>query len=144
MPLFHLRPPLFLLGPILIGLSLHLGLEPLGSKVLTLAAAEQADQESNDDNPTDHCQGDYQRLEVHPAEPPACIIQWADGVGWEDGPHWIRYTRLSCDAPQTRHISQTFLTVCAVFRLTHVLVCGRLGENCRQAEDKKERREQNP
>lgn len=34
-------------------------------KVLTLAAAEQADQEGDDDYSTNHCQRDYQRLEVH-------------------------------------------------------------------------------
>lgn len=34
-------------------------------KILTLAAAEQANQEGNDDNSTNHCEGDYQRLEVH-------------------------------------------------------------------------------
>lgn len=34
-------------------------------KVLALAAAEQANQGGNDDNSTNHGQGDYQRLEVH-------------------------------------------------------------------------------
>lgn len=34
-------------------------------KILTLAAAEQANQEGNDDNSTNHCEGDYQRLEIH-------------------------------------------------------------------------------
>lgn len=34
-------------------------------KVLTLAAAEHADQEGNNDNTTKHRQGDYQGLEVH-------------------------------------------------------------------------------
>ena len=34
-------------------------------KVLALAAAEQTDQEGNDENSTNHCQGDNQRLEVH-------------------------------------------------------------------------------
>ena len=33
--------------------------------ILTLAAAEQTDEEGNDDHPTNHCQGDYQDLEVH-------------------------------------------------------------------------------
>lgn len=34
-------------------------------KVLTLAAAEQADQEGDDNNPTNHGQADNQHLEVH-------------------------------------------------------------------------------
>lgn len=34
-------------------------------KVLTLAAAEQTDQEGDDENTSNHCQGDYQCLEVH-------------------------------------------------------------------------------
>ena len=34
-------------------------------KILALAAAEQADQGGDDDDPTNHSQGDYQRLEVH-------------------------------------------------------------------------------
>lgn len=34
-------------------------------KVLTLAAAEHTDQEGDNDNSAEHCQGDYQRLEVH-------------------------------------------------------------------------------
>lgn len=34
-------------------------------KVFALAAAEHTDQEGNDDNSTEHPQGDYQRLEVH-------------------------------------------------------------------------------
>lgn len=34
-------------------------------KVLTLAAAEHADHDSNDENCSKHRQGDYQRLEIH-------------------------------------------------------------------------------
>lgn len=34
-------------------------------KVLALAAAEQANQESDDKDSAHHCQNDYQRLEVH-------------------------------------------------------------------------------
>ena len=34
-------------------------------EVLALAAAEQADEEGDDDDSTDHRQGDYQGLEVH-------------------------------------------------------------------------------
>lgn len=34
-------------------------------KVLALATAEHADDEGDDDNAAEHCQGDYQRLEVH-------------------------------------------------------------------------------
>lgn len=139
MPLFHLCFPLFSLGFHGIGLFLHLGLEPFGSEVLTLAAAEQADQEGNDDNSTYHCQRDYQYLEVHPAEPPTCIIQWTERMRWKDGAHWICYTRLSFDTPQARHVFQTFLTVCPILRLTRLTRCGSLGENCRQTEDKKQR-----
>lgn len=35
-----------------------------------------------------------------PAEPPAGIIQRAEGMGWKDSPHGIRYTGLRLDAPQ--------------------------------------------
>lgn len=144
MPLFHLCPPLFLLGFYGIGLFLHPGLEPIGSHILTLAAAEQADQEGDDDNSTYHGQCDYQYLEVHPAEPPACIIQWTERMRWKDGAHWICYTRLRFDAPQARHVSQTFLTVCRIRRLTCFARCGSLSENCRQTEDKKQSSDKTP
>jgi len=140
MSLFHFCPPFLLLGFRLSDLLIQLGLFPFGSKVLTLAAAaEQADQEGDDENATNYGQGDYQRLEVHPAEPPACVIQWTKCVGWKDGPHWIRYTCLGCDAPQTRHILQTFLAVCPILRLTSLGRCGSLSESCRQTEEKQER-----
>lgn len=34
-------------------------------KVFTLAAAEHTDYQGDDDDSAEHCQGDYQRLEVH-------------------------------------------------------------------------------
>lgn len=144
MPLFHFCPPFFLLGFHLIGLFLHFGFEPLGSEVLTLAAAEQANQKGDDDDSSDHCQGDYQRLEVHPAEAPACIVQRTEWMGWKDGPHWVCNTRLGGDAPETRHIFQTFLTACPILRLAHVVRCCRLGENRRQTEDKQQSSDNNP
>lgn len=53
-PLLHLGCPLFLFSLHLGGLSRHLGFKPLGPKVLTLAAAEHADDQTNDDDSSDH------------------------------------------------------------------------------------------
>lgn len=92
MSLFHLCSPLFLLGPALVDLPLHLVLKSFGSKVLALAAAEQTDQEGDDEDSTNNRQRDDQRLEVHPAESPASIVEGAEGMWGQDGPHWVRHT----------------------------------------------------
>lgn len=103
MPHLHLCLSLFLFSLHLIGPSLHLGIEPRRPDVFTLAAAEEADQEGDDNDSPHHRHGDDQRLKVHPAASPACIVEGADGVLGEDGADWVRDTHLSLLTPQALH-----------------------------------------
>lgn len=118
MPLLHLSPPFFLFSPHFLCLSRHLGFKPLGPKVLALAAAEHADDQADDDDSSHHGHGDDQGLEVHPAEPPARIIQRADRVRRKDGLHWVRDAGLGWDAPQAGYIFQALFTACSIVGLT--------------------------
>lgn len=143
MPLFHFWPPFFLFGLCLVGLSLHLGRKPFRSKVGTIAAAEQADQQGDDDDSAQHGQSDNQRLKVHPAEAPTCVIQWTKWVRGENGADGVRYTRFCCDTPQTRHILQTFLTACCIQGLTCFVGRGSLSARGPQTEEQQQQQEEN-
>lgn len=61
----HLGFPAFLFGFPLVLLPLHPVLEVGGSAVLTLAAAEQAEEEGDDEGARHHRDRDDQDLEVH-------------------------------------------------------------------------------
>lgn len=132
-PLLHLGLPFFLFSLHPVGLTRHLGLKPLGPNVLTLAAAEHADNQSEEDDSGYHRHGDDQGLEVHPAEAPPCVVQRTDWVWREDGPHRVCDACLLCDAPQARHISKTFFTSCSILALTGSAF--RLDKNCSQTQD---------
>lgn len=120
MSLPHLGPPLFLLGLHLVRLSRHLGFKPLGPKVLAFAAAEHADDQTDDDDASHHRHGDDQGLEVHPAEPPARVIERTHRVRRQDGLHRVRDAGLARDAPEARHISEAFFAVCSILGLTRL------------------------
>lgn len=42
----------------------------------------------------------YMCVFLTPAQPPACIIQRAQGMRWQDGPDWVGQAGLGGDAPQ--------------------------------------------
>lgn len=136
MSLFHLCSPFVLFALCLAGLFLHLSFKPLGPKVLTLAAAEEADEEGDYDDSTHHGQGDDEYLEVHPAQSPAGVVEGTERSGGQDSPYWVRYTPLGCNTPQTRHFAQTFFAACSVLSFACWVRCCSLSEYRRQAEEK--------
>lgn len=92
------------------GLSLHLCIFSLVPNSFTLAAAEAANKDGDDDDASQHRHGDDQNLEVYPTQPPSCIIQWTHTAGGQDVPHWVVHALFGWCAPQTCHVLQAVST----------------------------------
>lgn len=110
MPQLHFCSLRFLTTLPRTGLSLHLCVFSLSSNSFTLAAAEAADKNGNDDDASQHWHGDDQNLEVYPAHSPSCIVQWTHTAGGQDVPHWVVQALFGWCTPQACYILKAFST----------------------------------
>lgn len=100
----HLCPPRFLAGFPGTVFPLYFGILPFVSDSLAFAAAEAANQNTDDEDAGQHGHGDDQNLEVDPAEPPSSIIQRTNTPGGQNVPHRVVNALCRLLTPQARHI----------------------------------------